>query len=41
MKIDNALLQTKFKASEADPCLVYKDDQDTGVCIMLIYIDDT
>ena len=26
-------------SSEADPCLVYKEDQ-TGVCIMLIYIDD-
>ena len=38
--IHNALLQANFKASEADPCLVYKDDQETGVCIMLIYIDD-
>ena len=26
-------------SSEADPCLVYKEDQ-TGVFIMLIYIDD-
>ena len=41
-KICNSLLllQANFKASEADPCLVYKEDQETGVCIMLIYIDD-
>ena len=39
-KICDALLQADFKASEADPCLVYKEDQGTGVCIMLIYIDD-
>ena len=28
-----------FKSREADPCLVHKEDQ-KGVCIMLIYIDD-
>ena len=39
-KICDAVLQADFKASEADPCLVYKEDQGTGVCIMLIYIDD-
>ena len=38
--IHDALIQANFKASEADPCLVYKDDQETGVCIMLIYIND-
>ena len=39
-KIHNALLQANFEASEANPCLVYKGDQETGVFIMLIYIDD-
>ena len=39
-KICDALIQANFKASEADPCLVYKDNQETGVCIMLIYIND-
>ena len=39
-KSHDSLLQANFKASEADPCLVYKEDQETGVCIMLIYIDD-
>ena len=38
-KIHDALLQANFKPSEADPCLVYNDDQETGVCIMLIYIN--
>ena len=32
------MIQAGFKASEADPCLVYKEDQ-KGVCIMLIHID--
>ena len=31
--------QAGFKSSEADPCLVYKEDQ-KGICIMFIYIDD-
>ena len=39
-KTHDSLLQANFKSSEADPCLVYKEDQETGVCIMLIYIDD-
>ena len=39
-KVCNSLLQAKFKASEADPCLAYKEDQETGGCIMLIYVDD-
>ena len=38
-KIQDSLVQAGFKSSEADPCLVYKEDQ-IGVCIMLIYIDD-
>ena len=38
-KIQDSLVQAGFKSSEADPCLVYKEDQ-RGVCIMLIYIDD-
>ena len=33
------MVQAGFKASESDPCLVYKEDK-MGVCIMLIYIDD-
>ena len=33
------MVQAGLKSSEADPCLVYKEDQ-IGVCIMLIYIDD-
>ena len=33
------MIQPGFKSSEADPCLVYKEDQ-KGVCIVLIYIDD-
>ena len=28
-----------FKLSEADPCMLYKEDE-TGVCIIIIYIDD-
>ena len=38
-KIQDSLVQAGFKSNEADPCLVYKEDQ-IGVCIMLIYIDD-
>ena len=39
-KVHDALIQANFKASEADPCLLYKNDQERGVCIILIYIDD-
>ena len=39
-KIRDASIQANFIASEADPCLVYKDNQETRVCIMLIYIND-
>ena len=28
-----------FKLSEADPCMLYKED-DKGVCIIIMYIDD-
>ena len=38
-KIQDSLVQAAFKSREADPCLAYKEDQ-IGVCIMLIYIDD-
>ena len=38
-KIQESLVQAGFKSSEADPCLVYKEDQ-IEVCIMLIYIDN-
>ena len=29
-----------FKCSEADPCMLYKEDG-KGVCIIIIYIDNT
>ena len=29
----------RFKLSEADPCILYKEDE-KGVCIIIIYIDD-
>ena len=38
-KIRDSLVQTGFKSTEADPSLVYKEDQ-IRVCIMLIYMDD-
>ena len=38
-KIQDPLIQAGFKSSEADPCLVYKEDQ-KHVCIMLIYFDN-
>ena len=38
-RIQDSLVQPGFKSSEAGPCLVCKEDQ-IGVCIMLIYIDD-
>ena len=38
-KIQDSLIQAGFKSSEVDSCLVYKEDQ-KGVCIMFIYIDD-
>ena len=28
-----------FKLSEADPCMLHKEDE-KGVCIIIIYIDD-
>ena len=28
-----------FKLSEADQCMLYKEDEE-GVCIIIIYIDD-
>ena len=28
-----------FQLSEADPCMLYKEDE-KGVCIIIIYIDD-
>ena len=28
-----------FKLSDADPCILYKEDE-KGVCIIIIYIDD-
>ena len=38
-KIRDSFLQAGFKPSQADPCLVYKEDQ-KGVCITLIHIDN-
>ena len=28
-----------FQLSEADPCMLYKEDE-KGVCVIIIYIDD-
>ena len=38
-KIVDQMQEGGFKLSEADPCLLYKEDE-KGVCIIIIYIDD-
>ena len=38
-KIQDSLIQAGSKSTEADPGLVCKEDQ-KGVCVMLIYIND-
>ena len=38
-KIVDKMQEGAFKLSEADPCMLYKEDS-KGVCIIIIYIDD-
>ena len=38
-KIVNKMQERGFKLSEADPCMLYNEDE-KGVCIIIIYIDD-
>ena len=38
-KIVDKMQEGSFKLSEADPCMLYKEDE-KGVCIIIIYIDD-
>ena len=38
-KIVDKMQGGSFKLSDADPCMLYKEDE-KGVCIILIYIDD-
>ena len=38
-KIVNKMQEGGFQLSEADPCMMYKEDE-KGVCIIIIYIDD-
>ena len=38
-KIVDKMQEGGFKLSEADPCILYKEDE-KGVCIIIIYVDD-
>ena len=38
-KIVDKMQEGGLKLSEADPCMLYKED-DIGLCIIIIYIDD-
>ena len=38
-KIVDKMQEGGFQLCEADPCMLYKEDE-RGVCIMIIYIDD-
>ena len=38
-KIVDKMQEGGFQLSEADPCMLYRDDE-RGVCIIIIYIDD-
>ena len=38
-KIVDKMQEGGFKLSEADPCMLHKEDE-KGVCIIIIYIDD-
>ena len=38
-KIVDKMQAGGFQLSEADPCMLYKEDE-RGVCIIIIYIDD-
>ena len=38
-KIVDKMQEAGFQLSEADPCMLYKEDE-RGLCIIIIYIDD-
>ena len=38
-KIVHKMQEAGFQFSEADPCMLYKEDE-RGLCIIIIYIDD-
>ena len=38
-KIVDKMQEGGFQLSEADPCMLYREDE-RGICIMIIYIDD-
>ena len=38
-KIVDKMQERGFKLSEADPCMLYREDE-KGVCIIIIYIND-
>ena len=38
-KIVDKMQEGGFQLSEADPCMLYREDE-RGVCIIIIYIDD-
>ena len=38
-KIVDKMQEGSFQLSEADPCMLYKEDE-KGICIIIIYIDD-
>ena len=38
-KIVDKMQEGAFHLSEADPCMLYKEDE-KGICIIIIYIDD-
>ena len=38
-KIVDKMQEGGFQLSEADPCMLYKEDE-RGICIIIIYIDD-
>ena len=38
-KIVDKMQEGGFKLSEADPCMLYKEDE-MGECVIIVYIDD-
>ena len=38
-KIVDKMQEGGFQLSEADPCMLYKEDE-KGICFIIIYIDD-
>ena len=39
-KIVDKMQEGGFQLSEADPCMLYYEEDEKGVCIIIIYIDD-